>query len=384
MQLTVKAKKLYKRKVIPSFLPDPKNIVGIVNENFTFEGEEVTNVPNPALGKWYVDRDGHFYWGGGVELFVADKIVAPRTALKKDTEVGVKIDNPLLSNLKIDQIWQEGEMGDRAVVAVLDSGIAFNCPDLVNAIGLKVGDDINNSKQVKNFVTGSTTINDDKGHGSHCTGIIASRNNEHAIGIAKRCRLYVGKISDADNSPSVANMLKGLRWAGGLDTDSPQDVDIISMSAGSLLNMPDMQPTITEIINRGKIIVCSIGNRSPQSSPAGGTFPARSQGVISVGSTDFNNDFQNFSYQFENLTIACAGINIASYWINGDTHLETGTSQSNAVCAGIIALLVSKLKKKGEQNIQSKILSLLANSNTKTTNGFKYHFLEPFEMYKSI
>ncbi|QEC68035.1 S8 family serine peptidase [Panacibacter ginsenosidivorans] len=384
MQLTVKAKKLFKRKVIPSFLPDPKNIIGVVNENFTFEGEEVTTVPNPDLGKWYVDRDGHFYWGGGLKLPGSAENFIPQTSVKRDTEVAVRIDNPLLGNLKIDQIWQDGEMGDRAVVAVLDSGIAFNCPDLVNAIGLKIGDDINNSPRVRNFVNGSTSLNDDKGHGSHCAGIVASRNNDHAVGIAKRCKLYIGKISDANNSPSVANMLKGLRWAGGLDADSPQDVDIISMSAGSLLNMPDMQPTISEILNKGKIIVCSIGNRSPQSLPYGGTFPAKFKGVISVGSTDFNNDFQSFSYEFQDLTIACAGTNIASYWINGETHLETGTSQSTAACAGIIALLVSKLKKKGEQNIQSKILNLLASSNTKTTNGFNYHFLEPLVLCNSI
>jgi hypothetical protein len=51
--LIVKAKKLNKRSKIPLFFPDPDSVVGIVNENFTFEGEEVTDVPNQSLGKWY-------------------------------------------------------------------------------------------------------------------------------------------------------------------------------------------------------------------------------------------------------------------------------------------------------------------------------------------
>ena len=50
-QLSVKVKKLNKRSKVPRFLPDPDGIVGIVNENFVFQGEEVLVVPNPALGK---------------------------------------------------------------------------------------------------------------------------------------------------------------------------------------------------------------------------------------------------------------------------------------------------------------------------------------------
>ena len=62
-QLIVKAKKLNKRKFVPSFLPDNSSIVGVVNEGFSFQGEEVTVLPNPGLGKWYKDRDNNFYLG---------------------------------------------------------------------------------------------------------------------------------------------------------------------------------------------------------------------------------------------------------------------------------------------------------------------------------
>jgi len=39
---------------------------GTVNKGFTFFGEEVPIVPNPALSKWYKDKDNNFYWGGGL------------------------------------------------------------------------------------------------------------------------------------------------------------------------------------------------------------------------------------------------------------------------------------------------------------------------------
>src|SRR5688572_5203968 len=68
MHLQVNVQKLNKRWLIPLSLPDRANIAGEVLFGFSFEGVEVdsTLVPNPTLGKWYKDRDGYYYWGGGV------------------------------------------------------------------------------------------------------------------------------------------------------------------------------------------------------------------------------------------------------------------------------------------------------------------------------
>src|SRR4030095_1354765 len=339
LQLRVNVKRLNKRRQIPVHFPDRANIIGEVFEGFVFEGEEVEAVPNPDLGKWYKDRDGSFYWGGGLE-----KVITLRVQ-DIETTVEVRIDNVLFSKLQIDLIWRDGETGEMATVAVLDSGIALNCPDLTTAIGMGVnGGFTNASHRMKNFVVESASMDDDKGHGSHCAGLIASRNLHHAVGIAKGCRLYVGKITDLMHNPSIDSMLKGIRWAAGLESDSPTDIDIISMSCGNLLNIPDMRPTIDEALAKGKILVFSIGNRDPESLPSGGNFPALFNEVISVGAVDFDNQFERYSYQSPNLTIACPGTGIVSYWIGGNTRFETGTSQSAAVCAGVIALLVSKLK----------------------------------------
>jgi lysozyme len=72
MQLIVNVKKLNKRSSVPATLSE-KNIIGTVFQGFQFEGEEITSVPNPTLGKWYKDRDGSYYWGGGL-LIVPDKV----------------------------------------------------------------------------------------------------------------------------------------------------------------------------------------------------------------------------------------------------------------------------------------------------------------------
>ncbi len=67
-KLIVSAKKLNKRSIIPSILPDSNNIAGEVFQKYTFNGIEIKPVPNPALGKWFQDQDGYFYWGGGLNI----------------------------------------------------------------------------------------------------------------------------------------------------------------------------------------------------------------------------------------------------------------------------------------------------------------------------
>lgn len=67
LQIRVTANTLNKRNKIPTQLPDNASISGTVTKGFTFEGIEVTDVRSD-LGKWYRDRDGQYYWGGGVEV----------------------------------------------------------------------------------------------------------------------------------------------------------------------------------------------------------------------------------------------------------------------------------------------------------------------------
>ncbi len=110
-QLIVKAKKLNKRKRVPSFLPDTNGITGFVKENFIFEGEEVTIVPNPDLGKWYKDRDDNFYWGGGLNILeAAVDEQAPELAAPDNAVMEVIAITPLIKK-KIEKVINAFETG---------------------------------------------------------------------------------------------------------------------------------------------------------------------------------------------------------------------------------------------------------------------------------
>ncbi|PSL46537.1 glycosyl hydrolase family 25 [Chitinophaga niastensis] len=66
MQLIVTVKKLNKRNTIPKSFAEKHSIIGTVLQGYKFEGEEVKEGLNSPLGKWYKDRDGFYYWGGGL------------------------------------------------------------------------------------------------------------------------------------------------------------------------------------------------------------------------------------------------------------------------------------------------------------------------------
>jgi chitosanase len=114
MKLIVKAKKLNKRSVIPAFLPDAASIAGTVNENFTFEGEEVTSVPNPALGKWYRDRDNYFYWGGALQEVEEPEDEHAPELVQPDNAVMERIAITPAIKRKIEQVVNVFETGKAA------------------------------------------------------------------------------------------------------------------------------------------------------------------------------------------------------------------------------------------------------------------------------
>ncbi len=110
-RLIVKANKLNKRKAVPALLPDLTTIVGIVNKDFIFEGEEVLAVPNPALGKWYKDKDEHFYWGGGVNLFEDEASDRKAELTTPDNSILENITITPIVKRKIEQVINAFETG---------------------------------------------------------------------------------------------------------------------------------------------------------------------------------------------------------------------------------------------------------------------------------
>jgi len=222
-----------------------------------------------------------------------------------------------------DLVVDEGaNAGANVTVAVLDSGIDYDHPDLEdNVIG------------GKSCVPYTSDYMDDNGHGTHVAGTIAAVDNDiGVIGVAPRVWLYGVKVVRSGGVGLVSELVAGIKWS------ILQDADIVSMS----LAHPDDDPTLYQAIvdanNVGILLVASAGDVSYYGNVI--TYPAKYEEVIAVGSVNQSNlRDERFSPTGPELELVAPGVDIYStYW--DDTYAtDSGTSFAVPHVSGAAALI---------------------------------------------
>ncbi|MES2276433.1 MAG: S8/S53 family peptidase [Bacteroidota bacterium] len=329
-KIIVTAAKINVRSRVPDRLPSPAGITGTVVKGYTFDGTEVPadEVPNPDLGKWYRDGNGHFYWGGGV-MEVGDNVPAAIAVNTGDVvdDSGIQ---QWMTDLQLTEIWKHAT-GKGVGIAVVDTGISANNPDLVY-----------NKNSFYVFDT-SVSLLDTNGHGTHCAGLISARNkNGNVIGAAPNCNLYVCKISEEGSLPEPET----IRYAAAIDWCATQkNIHVISISWASFINdegiISKIQASVNNAIKNNKVVVCAMGDASQFNDP-GPLYPSALSNTIGIGSIPVENVI--YPYINNSLTTIIQGVDIPSYGLDNQIVKMTGTSQSNAILAGIISLIIEKKK----------------------------------------
>ncbi len=123
--------------------------------------------------------------------------------------------------------WNAGYKGQGARVAVLDSGIAKDNPDLAPNLNMALSKSFVPGEEYY-FTGGSAEFN----HGTHVAGTIAAAmNNWGVIGIAPEAELVAVKVlSEKTGGGSFDGIMAGIVYAADIDAD------VINMSLGALLN----------------------------------------------------------------------------------------------------------------------------------------------------
>ncbi len=127
-----------------------------------------------------------------------------------------------LAPLRLDRAWDIAK-GSGITVAVIDTGVDRTHPDL--STGLVPG---------HNVVNPSLQPDDDNGHGTMTSGIIAARtdNNRGVVGIAPGAKVMPIKVLDASGSGSDTNIALGIDWA------RTHHADVINLSLGGAFDDP--------------------------------------------------------------------------------------------------------------------------------------------------
>ena len=103
-----------------------------------------------------------------------------------------------------------------AGIAIIDTGIDLTHPNL------------NVYRQVS-FIPGTSTANDDNGHGTAVAGIAAAEDNSvGVVGIAPGARLWAIKVLDSSGTGSMSTIIQGIDYV----TQNAGQIDVANLSFG--------------------------------------------------------------------------------------------------------------------------------------------------------
>ncbi len=247
-----------------------------------------------------------------------------------------------LERIEAAAAWQIESGKKSVVVAVIDTGVQLNHPDLsaqmwTNPNETQNGVDDDNNGFVDdvrgwNFVSGNNNPNDDNEHGTHCSGIIAATRG-NGVGIAGTANVTIMplKVLDDQGRGTGSDIMQAVQYA------ADNGASIVSMSLGGGGFDEAEAEIYRDVIARGVVVIAASGNES--SNQIG--FPSAYEGVISVGATDINDQIADFSNTGEGLAISAPGVDVLSTVPGSGYDSFSGTSMATPYVAGVAALLRS-------------------------------------------
>lgn len=328
-QLKVIVPRLNKRKFPVEDTIDKSNVVGEVVKDFQFEGKAGTV---NKLGTWYVDRDGFFYWGGGI----SESEQSFATSFSPGITFPWWIKNSFYS---IPELWHK-EGGPKITIAILDTGINEHIDfDFTKITGFNY---LNNSTDFKT---------DDFGHGTHLAGILVAKGVK-SFGVMPSANLFVAKVCDSMGVPifsavkqALEDILHAKNGAAGIDVIN-MSFDLADGNDPELLELKkDIEKLIKQIsADRKCICVAACGDDGLDTDKPFECFPANMQECISVGGFTERLERDPVSNKSVNLDIMGPSANIISLNGKSNTIIMSGTSQSAAFVSGVCALGIEKLR----------------------------------------
>ncbi|MBA2495310.1 MAG: S8 family serine peptidase [Acidobacteria bacterium] len=219
---------------------------------------------------------------------------------------------------QIDESWKS-RTGKGVSVAIIDSGIDINHPDLCGKVKESVEARLDN----KRIIFEPSDAGDSAGHGTACAGIISR--------IAPDAQFFSIKVLGAGGLGDGHAFLAGVEYA------IKNRYQIVNLSLGT--TKPQFFAPLHDLLDRAYqsgCIVVAAANNLPQPS-----FPSVfSSSLISVSKSQEINPF-NFGFRFgEVIELIAPGVNVNTAWLGGGYRNLTGNSFACPHIAGIIALLL--------------------------------------------
>lgn len=269
--------------------------------------------------------------------------------------------------------WDDSKGSATVKIAVLDTGVDQNHPDLAAKIVAN-----------KNF-TSARSVDDLYGHGTHVAGIAAAitGNKSGVAGGSYSCALMNGKVLNDSGSGYTSWVASGIIWA------ADNGAKVINLSLGSAYPSTTLESAINYAWSKGAVIVAAAGNSGSSSQE----YPAAYVNCIAVAATDQNDNKASFSTFGSWVDVAAPGVGIFSTVPNHKYKLRSsigaynygsmsGTSMAAPHVAGLAGLVWTTPYGTSNVNVRDRIEST-ADTNT-AGNTYSYYGLERINYDRAV
>jgi len=274
-----------------------------------------------------------------------------------------------IPHIQADTVHARSYTGKGITVALLDTGIDTDHPDLADSIvaqhcfsqGSCPPNDTNESESAEDDIYGG-------GHGTHVAGIITSPR-----GVAPDAGIVAIKVSSNLSIFSVpldSDILAGLNWIRAHLSTQPVHIISLSLGGGAFSNIcDDENPAYADIFKqlraKGITIFVAAGNEGSKNEIAA---PACLNEAIAVGATTLSDNIASFSNSNNLVDIFAPGVGITSSLISGGYITQSGTSAATPMAAGVAALMLQA----NPALTPSLIEIIMENSGVIVTDGLTF------------
>lgn len=272
------------------------------------------------------------------------------------------------ADINAEKAWGITKGSKNIVIAVIDTGIDYNHPDLKDNMWVNTReipgngvDDDNNGyiDDVHGWNAAKKNGNpmDGNSHGTHCAGTIGAKhgNGIGVAGVMNDVSLMAIKFLTDDGSGSLDDAIEAIDYA------TKMNVDIMSNSWGGGGFSQSMEDAIKAAKEKGILFVAAAGN-SGTNNDTSPQYPANYQveNVISVAAHTHADTLASFScFGKRTVHVAAPGNNILSTTPGNNYKVFSGTSMATPHVSGILGLYLTQ---EGRQDVQSVRERLMATT----------------------
>lgn len=249
--------------------------------------------------------------------------------------------------IQLPEAWDYTRGKNNILVAVVDSGVKSDHPDLTGKVIL--GHD---------YIDGDDNPNDENGHGTGVTGIIGAltNNNMGIAGAVPNSKILAIRVLNASNSGTNDGVANGIIYA------VDHGAKVINVSIRTLSDSQIIHDAVDYAWNHGGIVVAAAGNDGVTAP----SYPAAYNNVVSVGGTDANDNKYSWTNFGNWVKIAAPAVNVYTTTNNNGYGSASGTSFAAPYVSGVAALLASQGR--SNQQIRDAIYNTADNIPGTGTN----------------